>query len=180
VNHLICSTNGTSEGSREVSLLWSADNAGYLTVWYLPGLVGIEFTPVRSWKAHIGSINGMVKTNLHVITIGDDGYVVITTLNKFSKIKRLNINTFCVERNIYIGDDSYILRKLKCLAVTTDQLPTVDGEMLSTAEKILISVDSYNTNMPHAKFMKSGELFHADYHMAIFIFIYAYLRPGLQ
>eukprot|EP00596_Hydrurales_sp_CCMP1899_P005277 CAMPEP_0119045680 /NCGR_PEP_ID=MMETSP1177-20130426/41893_1 /TAXON_ID=2985 /ORGANISM="Ochromonas sp, Strain CCMP1899" /LENGTH=688 /DNA_ID=CAMNT_0007017891 /DNA_START=173 /DNA_END=2239 /DNA_ORIENTATION=- len=159
VNHLICSTDGISEGSkeREPSLLWAADNAGYLTVWYLPGSEGIEFTPVQSFKVHIGSINGMVKTNLHMITIGDDGYVVITTLNKFSKIKRLNINTLCVERNIFIEDNRYILRKLKCVAVTTDQLPTVDGEMLSTAEKILISTGSYNTNMPHAEF-RSGQI----------------------
>jgi hypothetical protein len=38
-----------------------------------------------------------------MITIGDDGYVLITTLHKFSKIKHLNINTACIERNLYTG-----------------------------------------------------------------------------
>ena len=72
---------------------------------------------------------------MHIITIADDGYILITTLWKFTKIKKFDINKWCIEKQLY-GERPHISRKLKSLAITTELAITVNEIPLSTCEKI--------------------------------------------
>jgi hypothetical protein len=71
-----------------------------------------------------------------MITIGDDGFTIITSLLKFSKIKSLNMNTICREKNLYT-QMKHVSRKLKCIAITTELAASQSGNPLTTCEKII-------------------------------------------
>ena len=74
----------------------------------------IDFRPVKSWQAHIGSINGMCIANNHVITIGDDSIVLLTNINNQDPVKKLDINQYCLSRQLY-KNRFKINRKLKSI-----------------------------------------------------------------
>eukprot|EP01031_Cornospumella_fuschlensis_P029899 gene29899-36104_t len=70
--------------------LWAADASGQLTIWYVPR-EGLEFTPAYTVKAHYSAINDLQKTWRHVISIGDDGLVVLHDIIGFyRKVRKIS------------------------------------------------------------------------------------------
>jgi hypothetical protein len=109
VTGLICPQIGP-----EFPTLWAADSTGQLTIWYIP-LKGLEFTPAYTVKIHNGMINDMKKTWRHIITIGDDGYILLHDVLSFHKIRSVQIMEWSIDRNL-LGN-AHIERKLKALHV---------------------------------------------------------------
>ena len=50
----------------------------------------------------------------HMVTIGDDGQVLVTSLWKFARVKKFDINTQCLEDMLFTERPN-IRRKLKSL-----------------------------------------------------------------
>lgn len=59
--------------------LWAGDSTGQMTVWWVPD-EGLEFIPARTWKSHEGPINAMQATWKHMISIADDGCIILHEL----------------------------------------------------------------------------------------------------
>lgn len=78
-------------------------------------------------------------TDAHMLTIGDDGHLLVTTLWKLNKIKYFDINHWCVQKNLYT-EKNHILRKLKSIAITTELAISVNEIPLSTCERILANI----------------------------------------
>jgi len=94
VTGLICPQIGP-----EFPTLWAGDSTGQLTIWYIP-TEGLEFIPAYTTKVHTGSINQMYKTWRHVITIGDDGYIILHDVLSFAKIRAVQIMEWANYRNL--------------------------------------------------------------------------------
>ena len=112
VNCIATATN--HEVLEPYTLLWAADSAGYITVWKVDTEEGIDFLPTKSWCAHQGQVNGMQTCTNHMVTIGDDGHVLVTSLWKFVRVKKFDINTQCLE-DLLFTERPNIRRKLKSL-----------------------------------------------------------------
>jgi len=87
-------------------------------VWFVPE-EGLEFLPAKTWKAHKGAINAMSATWKHMITISDDGFLLLYELDSLHLIRRLNVLEWCSFKGLISRPD--IPRKLKCIDVVEDQ-----------------------------------------------------------
>jgi len=121
--------------------LWAADSTGQLTVWFVPEY-GLEFQPAKTWKAHAGSINAMASTWKHMITVGDDGMLLVYELDTLALIRRLDVQEWCIYRNLLTRPD--IPRRLKCLSIQEDQQ---EGGMMAVGtnygDVIVMSIGRY-------------------------------------
>lgn len=73
---------------------------------------GIDFVPTRSWQAHGAAINGMLTCEHHMVTISDDGYVLVSGLWKFAPVKRFDMTAACIEEGL-LTTRSSVRRRLK-------------------------------------------------------------------
>lgn len=101
----------------QMTHLWAADSSGQLTVWQVPQS-GIDFKPVKTWKAHKCCITDMMNTWKHCITISDDGNLLLTDLASLRKVRTLNIQEWALRRGILEAPE--IKRTLKCSCVRED------------------------------------------------------------
>lgn len=97
--------------------LWASDSSGQLSIWIVP-TEEIDYVPVHTVKAHKGSINDMKNTLYNVITIGDDGFVLIFDAVKFAKVRTINIMEWCNYRSII--EKPNLPRKIKSLNIHED------------------------------------------------------------
>lgn len=109
VTGLICPKFGP-----EFPSLWASDSSGQLTVWYVPK-EGLDFTPAYTVRAHQGAINQMENTWRHVITIGDDGCLLLFDVISFMRIRTVNIMEWSIYNQLLINP--HIHRRLKCIGV---------------------------------------------------------------
>ncbi|RYH29959.1 hypothetical protein EON65_06755 [archaeon] len=111
----------------EFPTLWAADASGQLTIWYVPR-EGLEFTPAYTVKAHYSAINDLQKTWRHVISIGDDGLVVLHDIIGFYRVRTVDVMYYCLYYNLFQStphiaaykNNPYhgqIPRRIKCLHV---------------------------------------------------------------
>ncbi len=105
VSGLLCPKIGP-----EFPTLWAGDTTGQLTIWYVPQ-EGLEFSPAYTVKAHQGSINQLVNTWRHIISIGDDGVVILHDVISFAKVRSVNLMEWCGYQNLLVNP--HISRKLK-------------------------------------------------------------------
>jgi len=73
---------------------------------------GIDFVPTRSWQAHGAAINGMLTCEHHMVTVSDDGYVLVSGLWKFAPVKRFDMTAACIEEGL-LTTRSSVRRRLK-------------------------------------------------------------------
>lgn len=109
VTGLICPAIGP-----EYPNLWATDAAGNLTIWHIP-TEGLEFIPAHTAKIHQGPINHMTHTWRHVITIGDDGFLILHDILSFTRIRSVDIMEWSIYRNLL--ENPHIHRKLKSVSV---------------------------------------------------------------
>jgi WD40 repeat protein len=95
--------------------LWAGDTTGQMTVWFVPE-EGLDFIPAKTWKAHEGTIRQMKSTWKHMISIGDDGNMIIHELGSLIRQRCLNFNDWCA--GIMLRPD--IPRRLKCMSLVED------------------------------------------------------------
>jgi hypothetical protein len=95
--------------------LWAGDSTGQMTVWFVPE-DGLEFIPAKTWKAHEGSVRDMRSTWKHMLSIGDDGNLILHELGSLERQRSLNFNTWCED----IMARPEIPRKLKCMSMIED------------------------------------------------------------
>lgn len=90
-------------------------------------------------KGHDGSVRGLASTYRHMVTIGDDGKLVLYNLDTFDKIRSLDILEWCNYRNLV--EYSTIPRKLTCISIQEDE---VNGGLMvvgtSFGEIIVMSI----------------------------------------
>ena len=98
--------------------IWAADSVGQISVWDNPIEKGLDFTAKLYWRAHYGAINDMLATPLHVITISDDGYVIIHDMARYTSIRTIHIVTWCLDKQLL--EKPEIPRRIKCLQITND------------------------------------------------------------
>lgn len=97
--------------------LWVGDSCGQMTVWIIP-LDGLDFKPLKTWKAHDGIIRAMTSTWKHMISVADDGNILFHDLSAIVKIRSINVAEWCSFRNLI--PDGRVFRSLKCLAIEED------------------------------------------------------------
>ena len=88
------------------------------SVWFVPDY-GLEFQPARTWKAHKGAVNAIASTWRHMLSVGDDGVLMVYELESLARIRRLDVREWCVSRQLLSRPD--IPRRLKCISVQEDQ-----------------------------------------------------------
>ena len=98
--------------------LWAADATGQLTVWFVPDY-GIEFQPAKTWKGHKGSVNALASTWKHMVTVGDDGILLLYELDTLVLVRRLDVQEWCNFRNLLPRPD--IPRRMKSICIQEDQ-----------------------------------------------------------
>ena len=96
--------------------LWAGDSTGQMTVWFVPE-EGLDFIPAKTWKAHDGTIRSMKSTWKHMISIGDDGNMILHELGSLIMQRRLNFNDWCAD--IMLRPD--IPRRLKCMSIVENE-----------------------------------------------------------
>ena len=74
---------------------------------------GLDFIPTKTWKAHDGAIEQMKSTWKHMISIGDDGNMILHELGSLIMQRRLNFNEWCAT----IMPRPDIQRRLKCMSI---------------------------------------------------------------
>ena len=62
---------------------------GQLTIWTVPSN-GLDFIPVKTWKAHSSCVRGLINTWRNALSIADDGLLLIHDLTTFG-MNYLNI-----------------------------------------------------------------------------------------
>jgi hypothetical protein len=120
--------------------MWAADNTGQMTVWNMPD-EGLNFTPAKTWRAHKLAVNDMASTWRHMISVSDDGCVLIHDLKRMFKVRSINLVDWCLDRGLV--ESKEIVRRLKCLCLHED---TEQGNTLtvgnSYGEIIVMSLGS--------------------------------------
>lgn len=98
--------------------IWSGDSTGQICIWENPEH-GLLFHAVVFWQPHQGGITDMAATTTHVLTIGNDGYLLIHDMgNGFPLIRSMNVLDWCMDKQL-LGNPE-IPRRLKCMQVTED------------------------------------------------------------
>ena len=114
---------------------------GRLLVWKVPD-DGLDFVPIRSWTPHRGAITALTNTWRHVITCGDDGYILLWDINNLVRVRSIHIQQWCNARGIMDRPD--IPRRLKCMFVKEDHN---QGGLLavgtSYGEVVIMSIGCY-------------------------------------
>ena len=101
----------------DYSMLWSGDTLGKLSLWSVP-TVGINYKPLKSWFAHTAAVRQLGNTWRNLISIGDDGLLLIHDLISLQRMRRMDLTEWAVYRNLILRPD--ITRKLKSLAIHED------------------------------------------------------------
>lgn len=96
----------------EFPTLWASDAVGNITIWHIPK-IGLEFTPAFTTKAHQGPITQLTNTWRHVISIGDDGNLILHDIISFARIRTINIMEWSTYKEII--SNPHIHRKLKSI-----------------------------------------------------------------
>jgi hypothetical protein len=107
VTGLICPQIGP-----EFPTLWASDTTGQLTIWYIPH-IGLEFTPAYTMKIHNSAVTTMAKTWRHVITTGDDGFILLHDVLTFTKVRSVNVMEWGNYRSLFSNE--HIDRKIKSI-----------------------------------------------------------------
>jgi hypothetical protein len=110
------------------SHIWAADSAGQLSVWENPVLSGINFKPIAYWVAHGGGINDMAATRYHLITIADDGYLIVHDMVRMVPLRTMHFVTWALDKGLISNPD--IHRRLKCLQITESTDGVTSGTMV--------------------------------------------------
>ena len=101
------------------SHLYAGDSTGRLTIWEIPE-TGLDFAPVKSWRPHRQALIDMRHTYKHLLTAGEDGNVVIHSLEKFSKIRSINILDWAIDRGLIYNESQRLPRMLTCMYLAED------------------------------------------------------------
>jgi hypothetical protein len=101
------------------SNIFAGDSTGRLTIWKLP-TSGLDFEPVKSWKPHKRALIDMKCTNRHLLTAGEDGCIVIHTLQTFSKIRTINILDWAIDRGLIYDESTKLPRMLSSMFLSED------------------------------------------------------------
>ncbi len=110
-------------------------------IWRVPD-DGLDFVPIRSWKPHTGAITGLVTTWRHVITCGDDGFVLLWDNTNLVRVRSIQIQEWCTLRGLM--DRTDIPRRIKCIAVKEDH--NLGGLLVvgtSYGEVVMMSIGVY-------------------------------------
>ena len=94
------------------SHLWAGDTSGQLTVWHVPEH-GLGFMPAFTVKAHNGSINNLVNTHRHIISVSDDGCISFYDMFNFDRVRTIYVMEWCLYRNLLERPD--VSRKIKAV-----------------------------------------------------------------
>jgi hypothetical protein len=82
---------------------------------------GVKNINSNSTTSQTSAIRAMSSTYRHMISIGDDGFIILTDLITFDEIKRLDVSTYCVEKQLFSEKcHPHIRRKLKSLHVQNE------------------------------------------------------------
>ena len=114
---------------------------GRLLVWKVPD-DGLDFVPIRSWIPHRGAITTMASTWRHIITAGDDGFVLLWDIENMVRVRSIHVQQWCIERGLMERPD--IPRRLKCMAVKEDH--NLGGLLVvgtSYGEVVIMSIGVY-------------------------------------
>ena len=114
INTIIC-----SGASHTRSHLFAGDSTGRLTIWKIPSS-GLDFAPEKTWKPHKRGLVDMKHTANHLITAGEDGCIVLHSLDKFAKIRNINILDWAVDRGLVFDESSKLPRMLTCMCLVED------------------------------------------------------------
>ena len=88
---------------------------GRITIWSVP-VEGLDYAPIKTWQPHKESINCLANTWKHVVSISDDGSLMVHDMFTFTRIRKIIISDWCVDRNLFShGID--IPRRLKSLSL---------------------------------------------------------------
>jgi WD40 repeat protein len=115
--------------------LWVGDSCGRIAIWEVPDS-GLEYRPFEIWWAHKGCVRGFCKTWRNLISIGDDGVVLVHCLSSFMKIRSLNVLEWCVDKHLISQpkftskpfEIKYISRSLKSLSLSSSNTFTLTAE----------------------------------------------------
>lgn len=99
--------------------LYAGDNTGQLTVWTVPEVYGIDYRPVLTKKIHNGPVNKITNTSNHLITLGDDGFILFFTLESLTKMKSLDVMKWAIKEGI--GEAPHVKRKIKSVEIENDE-----------------------------------------------------------
>lgn len=99
--------------------LWASDSTGQITIWYVPEY-GLEFIPAYTVTAHKRSINSLVNTYRHAITISDDGFLKMFDLQTFALIRQVDVLDWSIYKGLMSNIRTDIPRRLKCIHLKED------------------------------------------------------------
>ena len=148
------------------SHLWAADSTGQITVWQVP-YDGLGFLPVKAWYAHYFgrdpnlpstgesveevessrsscAVRAMASTYRHMVSVGDDGCICLFDLVSFDRIKRLNVNDYCIGKNLFSSPQ--VARRLRSLHVwnnSTSSLGRLVAVGSSMGDIMVLSLGGY-------------------------------------
>lgn len=139
ISGLLCPAIGP-----EFPAIWAADSTGQLTIWHVPAR-GLDFAPAFTSKAHKKAINDLQKTWRHVISIGDDGCVILHDLIGFYQVRCVDVMYYCLYRNLFAQDSDrrheQIKRRIKSCYVKENY--ELGGQLVlgtSYGEVVLLSL----------------------------------------
>lgn len=96
----------------------AGDSVGQLSVWENPQNNGLKFNAITYWKAHNLSINDIVATSKHLLTVSDDGYLIIHDIRTFASIRTMHLLQWTLDKGLITKPE--IPRRLKCIQVIED------------------------------------------------------------
>lgn len=120
VNAVLCT--GLNHGFDYVV---AADSVGQMSVWENPQQEGLGFHAVTYWKAHRLAINDMVATARHLLTVSDDGYLVMHDIVTFASIRAIHVVQWTLDKGLITKPE--IPRRIKCIHVKEDPWGVAGG-----------------------------------------------------
>jgi WD40 repeat protein len=99
--------------------LYVGDSTGQLTIWTVPEFFGIDYRPVKTNKLHTGTINQIVNTSRHLITLGNDGLLCFIDLKSLIVVRKMDVLKEAVANGVGIA--ARVNRKLKSAVVREDK-----------------------------------------------------------
>jgi WD40 repeat protein len=107
--------------NKNYDLLHCADSTGRHTMWRVPDK-GLDFSPVKTHMPHTRAITAMKNTNTHLITASDDGTIVFMDLVQLTRIRRIDVLEWALDKNLIPDDSTDIPREIKCLHLHEDEV----------------------------------------------------------
>jgi WD40 repeat protein len=98
--------------------LYAGDITGQLTVWAVPEFYGLDYLPVLTKKMHDGPISVIERTTNHVVTLGDDGIIILLDISSLWKVRKMDLLAAAAHRGF--SESPRVKRKLKSIEIHHD------------------------------------------------------------